>query len=144
MKSKKLKFVIIGSVASLLVLIFLSGSIYNHNLPMVTAAMPRRGHLNHVELTTGIVRHSSMVEVSADISGSVAGVLVQEGEFAVKGQPLVEMDFRGADDEILARIDDINASLREQIDNINLSRQRHLTEIERNALNINNIQRQID
>ena len=130
-------------VALLVVFIFLSASIFNHNLSTVTAAMPSRGHLNQVELTTGIVQYADTIELAADISGTVAALLIREGEYVVAGQPIIEMDFRGADDEIFIRIEDITASLNEQLDNIRISRSRNQLELERIDSNIRNANRQI-
>lgn len=147
MKSKgriNIKSVAGGFVAILIILIFLSASIFNHNLPSVTAAMPNRGHLNQVELTTGIVQYANTIELAADISGTIENVLVREGEHVRAGQPLIEMNFRGADDEIHQRIEDATANFNEQIDNIRVSRSRAQLDLERVASNIINTQRQID
>jgi len=138
-----IKLVAVSAVALLIVLIFLSSSIYNHNLPTVTAAMPSRGHLNQTELTTGIVQYADTIELAADIAGTVAAVLVREGEAVTAGQSMIEMDFRGADDDIHQRISDANAHFDEQMENIRISRSRHQVDLERMASNINNVQRQI-
>ena len=138
-----IKSVAVSAVALLVVLIFLSSTIYNHNLPTVTAAMPSRGHLNQIELTTGIVQYADTIELAADISGTVAAVLVREGEAVTAGQPIIEMDFRGADDDIHQRISDAGAHFDEQMENIRISRSRHQVDLERIASNISNTQRQI-
>jgi len=140
----KRKIVSTCALLALVVLIFVSATIFNFNLPMVTAAMPVRGYLNHVELTTGIARYSETVEIATPVSGEITAVLVQEGEYVMAGTPLFEMDFRGADDEIRRRMEDANVNFAEQQENIRVNRTRIQVENERTAINISNILQQID
>jgi len=149
MENKKRSWFNIKSVsaialAGLLLLIFLSGTIYNHNLPTVTAAVPRRGHLNKVELTTGIVQYADTVELHSDMSGTVSAILVREGDTVTQGQPIMEMDFRGADEDIAERIEEAQAQLEDQQSNLRINRSRLQVDIERGTSNIGNTQRQID
>ena len=143
-KGINIKSVAAGIGVMLVILIFLSASIFNHNLPTVTAAMPSRGHLNQVELTTGIVQYADTIELAADISGTVSNILIREGEHVNAGQPILEMDFRGADDEIYQRIEDAIANFNEQMDNIRISRSRTQVELDRIVTNIRNAERQIN
>ncbi|MCL2752446.1 MAG: HlyD family efflux transporter periplasmic adaptor subunit [Firmicutes bacterium] len=139
-----IKTVSAGVVAALLVLVFLSGTIYNFNLPAVTAALPKRGPLQQTELTTGIVQYAEEAALYAALGGTAAAILVREGETVRAGQPVIEMDFRGADADVQSCIDNADASFREQLDNLRLSRSRLQVDIERTETNIRNTERQID
>ena len=141
--SKKLRIAIISSVAVLAVLILLSGTIYNFNRPSVTAAIPTVGHLNHVEITRGIVRHGVEVEVYSEISGWVSAVLVADGEFVTAGQTIIEMDFRTAIPDIQASIANANAEFNESMESLAISRANNRLELERINADIQNIQQQI-
>ena len=133
-----------GVVAMLIILIFLSGTIHNFNMPTVTAAMPRRGTLNQIELTTGIVRHGKIIDLHADISGTVQALLVREGDAVSEGQPIIQMDFGGAEDEIAERIETAAANLQDQLNTLQLNRSGFEVDIARTNANIQNTQRQID
>lgn len=129
-------------VASLLVLIFLSGTIYNFSLTAVTAVRPVRGHLNHSELTSGVVRHAELVEVYAHIAGWADSVIVREGDFVYEGQTVIRLDFRGQDTDISGQIEAAEIHLQEQLANLELNRNRTQLDITRLNANIENLQRQ--
>ena len=125
------------------VLVFVSTTIFAHNMATITGAMPTHGHLNHVEITTGINTHASNVEIVAELSATVNEVLVQEGQVVTAGEPIVTLDFRGTDEEVHRRIQELNSNFNEQLQNIQLNRNRHQVDIERIRYNIANTQRQI-
>ena len=146
-KKKRLinkKSVSITVVAMLGLLIFLSGTIYNFNLPSVTAGMPERGQLNYLEITTGSVNYARVDEVFARVDGWVSDVLVLAGETVTAGQPILEMDFRGADVEVNDNIQKAYDNYHEQMASLQLTKERNALELEKNAANQSNLELQLD
>ena len=141
--NKKIRIAAASSVAMLIVLILLSGTIYNFNRPSVTAAMPVVGHLNHVEITSGVVRHGLVTEVYAEILGWASTVLVTEGEFVTAGQVLIEMDFRSAIPDTQASILNAKAVFDESMESLAIDRANNRIELERINADIQNIQQQM-
>src|SRR5690554_4423250 len=91
----KLDIKVAGAVliGLLVILMFLSKTIYNYNLPTVTASSPVSGNLNKYETTFGIVNWSNVEEVYSEVGGTVDEVLVNEGEKITKGQPLFQFRY---------------------------------------------------
>lgn len=77
--------------ASLLILIFVSKTIYNYNLPVVTATTPLNGKLNKVETAKGIVEWADTVEIYSETEGYIEEILVQAGDRVTKGQALARL-----------------------------------------------------
>lgn len=88
----------------LVILMFLSRTIYNHNLPTVTAASPSSGNLNKYEATFGIVNWANVEEIYSEVGGTVEEVLISEGEKITKGQSLFRLSYNE---------DDVNNKLKE-------------------------------
>ena len=139
-----------AALALLLILVFLSGSIYNFNKPLVTAALPIRANLNHREVTGGIVRYGEMVELYADMAGWVYRMLVREGDQVVPGQPLIEFDFRTGPQDAKDRIENIQAQIQnaqaqfnERMENLRIDQAANQIELERISADIQSFQRQI-
>lgn len=150
MNSKRKIYAIIIALVAMVVLIFLSGTIYNFNKPIITATLPFRGYLNFTESTTGIVRFGEKVELSATLPGHIGRVLVREGDMVVYGQPLIEMDFRNTPtdtqnliDIIYSQIKDEEALLYERLNNLRLDRATSHFEQQRISADIQNIERLI-
>lgn len=122
----KLDIKVAGAVliGLLVILMFLSKTIYNYNLPTVTASSPVSGNLNKYETTFGIVNWSNVEEVYSEVGGTVDEVLVYEGEKITKGQPLFQFSY----DE-----DDINNKLKE----IEINKNKVYIDIENLELKIN-------
>ena len=73
---------------SLLILVFVSKTIYNDNLPVVTASAPLNGKLNKFETAKGIAEWADTVEVYTKMQGYIEDIFVGEGDKVVKGQAL--------------------------------------------------------
>src|SRR5665647_2903744 len=86
---------IIGALLSiiLIVLIFFSKTIYNLNLPTVTATLPQNGFLNKVETTKAIVSWGNIEEMYLKLGGKVDTIFVKEGEKVKKGQELMRLSY---------------------------------------------------
>ena len=76
---------------SLLVLTFVSKTIYSHNLPVVTAASPVNGKLEKKETVKGITEWGDELEVYADTGGFVEDIYAKEGDHVTKGQILMKL-----------------------------------------------------
>ncbi|MCL2386617.1 MAG: HlyD family secretion protein, partial [Defluviitaleaceae bacterium] len=147
--NKKILIAIIVPIV-LLVFIFLSGAIYNHNRPTVTAALPLRGHINHREVTSGIVRYAESAEIYAELTGWVERVLVREGDSVSIGQPILEIDFRTSPTDAQEQIDIIQAQMetaraqhRERMNGYRIDRQTAQVELERIISDISNAERRL-
>lgn len=77
--------------ASLLVLTFVSKTIYSYNLPVVTATTPLDGKLNKIETAKGIAEWADEVEIYAQTDGYIEEILVKEGDQVRKGQALARL-----------------------------------------------------
>ena len=149
MKNKKI-FIGIAAVVALIFLVLLSGTVYNFNRPVVTAAMPTRGHLNHREVTSGVVRYAEFAELYADIAAWIYRVYVREGDVVVPGQPLFELDFRTAPQEAQTEIDNLRVQIEnaqvqlgEQLETLRIDRVRSQLDLERVNTEIQGLQMQI-
>jgi len=98
----------IGAVmaAALLVLIFLSRTIYTYNIPIVTAANATIGKLRKTETAKGVVEWSEINTLYAPIDGKVSEVLVKEGDTITAGQEIALLVFdEAAIREQMAQLD---------------------------------------
>ena len=77
----------------LILLLFFSKTIYTYNLPLVTAARPKRGGLSKLEISSGIASWAETETVYAVSAGAAGQVYVREGDVVEIGQVLFEMDF---------------------------------------------------
>jgi RND family efflux transporter MFP subunit len=68
-----------------------AGGARSVTLPVVATAA-RDGDLVLAVTTTGQIRSDALVSLNAEVSGTVATVLVRPGQRVVKGQPLVRLD----------------------------------------------------
>lgn len=78
-------------IALLLILTFVSKTVYNHNLPIVNATTPVNGKLNKTETVKGIAEWADMVEMYTSMGGTVEAVFVQKGDHVRKGQALASL-----------------------------------------------------
>jgi RND family efflux transporter, MFP subunit len=76
----------------LLALTFLSKTVYNFNLPVVTAVSPIEGKLDKLETATGIAEWADLTEVYTGTSGFVKEIFVKEGDRVTKGQVILQME----------------------------------------------------
>ena len=90
---KKAKIIGVSLLVIIVLLTFFSKTIYSHNLPTVTAALPRHETLTKTESTTGSAKWSDIEEIYCDAAGKVDEVLVQEGDKVKKGQVLIKLSF---------------------------------------------------
>jgi len=134
-----IKSIGIFSLIVFIVLIFFSRTIYGHNLPLVTAAMPFRGRLHHMEVTTGIARHESLRDLHAQLGGTVEQVLVREGEFVEKGQPIFEMSFGDAPEDAERNLQALGEDTQRRANEDQIARNRLQLDIERTNADIQRI-----
>lgn len=89
-----------GAILGVLVLLlFFSKTIYAHNLPEVSAVLPKNGRLSKQERTTGVASWAETEKLYAELDGTVEEVLVQEGDKVRKGQELLRLGFDRDDAE---------------------------------------------
>ena len=150
MKSKKV-YAGAAAVCGLVFMVLLSGTVYNFNRPVVTAAMPARGHLNHREVVSGVARFGASLEVYADVAAWVSIVHVREGDAVVVGQPLFTLDFRAGPrerqdeiEQLEAQIENATAQFYEQLESLRIDRLRNQIELERIDGEIQSIHQQIN
>ncbi|MCL2405808.1 MAG: HlyD family secretion protein [Defluviitaleaceae bacterium] len=141
--NKKIRVAIIAPIV-LLIFIFMSGAIYNFNKPTITAALPTRGHINHREVTSGIVRYAETAELYTELAGWVSKILAREGDSIATGQPIIEMDFRTSPTEVYEQIENLRtqiqtaiAEIAEQINGLSIERQSAAIELEKIDADIN-------
>jgi len=91
-------------IVLLVVLMFLSKTIYYHNLSEVTAVSPISGKISKYEIVSGIVDWANIEEMYSEVGGIIEEILVNEGDRVTKGQPLFRLSY----DE-----DEINTKLKE-------------------------------
>ena len=117
----------VGAVflALLVLLIFFSRTIYEHNLPRVTAVRPQTGRLSKLEVSRGIAAHAEVENIFAAVTGTVEEVLVREGEAVEQGQELLRLSFDRADAERrLADLQNSRGRISNDIQNLNLQIER--------------------
>lgn len=89
----KRMFVILFTL--LLVLTFISKSLYNYRLPVVTASLPKQGKLAFTVEGTSEITYAYVESFYADIDGRIKEILVKTGEKVRKGQPLIRFELSG-------------------------------------------------
>ncbi|MDR0312376.1 MAG: HlyD family efflux transporter periplasmic adaptor subunit [Treponema sp.] len=77
----------------LILILFLSKTIYTYKLPEVTGSRPRRGSLSKLEISSGIASWAETETIYAAAAGAVGRVFVREGDEVEAGQILFEMAF---------------------------------------------------
>lgn len=78
-----------------LLLTFFSKSIYNYQLPLVSASLPKQGNLSFTIEGTTEVSYSHVESIYADVDGRVKEILVQAGDEVQKGQILMQFELAG-------------------------------------------------
>jgi len=112
-------------LALIVLLIFFSRTIYEHNLPRVTAVRPQVGRLSKLEVSRGVAAHAEVENIFAAVTGIVEEVLVREGEAAQEGQELLHLSFDRADAERrLADLQNSRGRINNDIQNLNLQIER--------------------
>jgi len=124
------------SLIVFIALIFFSRTIYSHNLPVVNAVMPVNGRLAHMEVTTGIARYESLRDLHVELTGTLERVLVREGEFVEKGQPIFEMSFGSAPTDVERNLQTLYEDSERRGSENQIARSRLRLEIERIHANI--------
>jgi len=115
----------------IVLLIFFSRTIYEHNLPRVTAVRPQTGRLSNLEVSRGIAAHAEVENIFAVVTGTVEEVLVREGEVVEEGQELLRLSFDRADAERrLADLQNSRGRISNDIQNLNLQIERLNRQIE--------------
>ncbi|KAE9637133.1 biotin/lipoyl-binding protein [Defluviitalea raffinosedens] len=115
----------------LLLSIFFSKTIYTHDLPKVTAVLPRNGKLEKIEKASGISNWANIGEIYVEVSGKVEEILVEEGENVSKGQALFHLSF---DKE----------EVHKKLSELEISKKKIHIDIEKINQNIKQIQEKID
>ena len=92
----------------LVLLIFSSRTVYNHNLPQVNAVKPQSGRLSKLEMSSGLTAWAEIERVYVAVGGACGELLVKVGDTVEAGQPLLRMDFNR--DEAERRLREIAAS----------------------------------
>jgi multidrug efflux pump subunit AcrA (membrane-fusion protein) len=119
-----------GFLLLLVLLIFCSKTVYNHNLPQINAVKPQNGRLSKLEMSSGLAAWAEIERVYVPLGGICGELLVKEGDTVEAGQPLLRMDFDREEAE--RRLREIAASrARLQIDLQNI--QLRLDKLERSA-----------
>ncbi len=96
-KQEKNKFakvfgIFIGMV---LLLTFLSKSIYNYQLPVVSVSSPKKGRISFTVEGRAEVSYSYVDSIYANIDGRVKDILVQAGDEVQKGQCIMQFEMAG-------------------------------------------------
>lgn len=96
-----------------LLLTFLSKSIYNYQLPVVSASLPKQGNMSFTVEGTAEVSYSYVDSIYAEVDGRVKAILVQSGEEVQKGQCIMQLELAGTGEikEIIAEKDGIIVSI---------------------------------
>lgn len=80
-------------------LLFLSKTIYKHNLPEISAGMPATGKLTKKERTKGIAQYARTNDIYSQVPGKVSEIFVKEGDKVKKGQELMKFSYELTDIE---------------------------------------------
>ncbi|MCL2059167.1 MAG: HlyD family secretion protein [Oscillospiraceae bacterium] len=99
-----------GTFAALLAaLMFFSGTIYQYNLPKVSASRPSNGYLSKRETSSGYADWESIGKQYSPIAGKVSEICISEGDRVDVGQVLFLLSFDRAEAE--RRLREIDNSL---------------------------------
>lgn len=122
-------------LAILTLLIFFSKTIYNYNLPEVTAVKPEKGRLNKMEISSGILDWAEVENTYAVVGGIVGDIFVKEGDSVYAGQELFRMVFdREEVERKLKEIEISREKINLDIQKINLDSQTNSSNYEQNLL----------
>ena len=138
-----IKSVSVSVLAMLLVLVFFSKTIYQYNLPRITASAPEKGRLKKTEISTGSVQYLQETVLYAEVAGKVGEVLVAEGDVVEKGQPVLRMDFHEEVEELRQQIEELRESTEQKRAELAMSAEKLVFDVERTELAISNLNRQI-
>ncbi len=100
-------------IGIVLLLTFLSKSIYNYQLPVVSVSSPKQGKISFTVDGTTEVSYSHVDSQYANIDGRVKDILVQIGDEVQKGQCIMQFEMEGTEEikEIIAEHDGIITSI---------------------------------
>jgi multidrug efflux pump subunit AcrA (membrane-fusion protein) len=143
-QAKVLKIVAAVSAVVLIILILLSKTIYNYNLPVVTATLPFRGTLKKTEKTSGVVSYDKTAEIYAGVSGKIKEVLVREGDAVNAREPIFVLVFEGADTALEKQVTSLEAEHKKRMDELSVAREKLNIDIIRIDSNTKNINRKIE
>lgn len=104
-------------VSILLILTFLSKSLYNYRLPIVTAARPKEGKFVYTVEGTSILTYAHMDSVYAERDGRIREILVETGDWVKAGQCLMRLESDGTGEML-----DITAARNGVITGINIKK----------------------
>lgn len=88
-------------IVIVLLLTFFSKTLYNLNLPSVSYTNPTYGSLKRVFTCESVAAAKKEYDLYAPAAQKVLEVLVREGDFVKKDQPLVRLDISGLEGELL-------------------------------------------
>jgi multidrug efflux pump subunit AcrA (membrane-fusion protein) len=111
-----------GVFAALLaVLMFFSGTIYQYNLPQVTASKPFNGYLNKKETASGNIDWENIAKVYSPVAATLSEVCFEEGDWVAAGQVMFRLSYdRSEAERKLKEIDNNLKKLEIDIQGINL------------------------
>ena len=92
-------------IGIILLLTFLSKSLYNYQLPVVSVSLPKQGNMSFTVEGSAEVAYSYVDSIYADVDGRVRDILVQSGDEVQKGQCIMLFEMAGTGDitEIVAK-----------------------------------------
>lgn len=96
-QQEKNKFVKVFGIfiGIVLLLTFLSKSIYNYKLPAVSVKLPKQGKISFTVEGTAEVSYSHIDSLYANIDGRVKNILVRVGDEVEKGQCIMQFEMAG-------------------------------------------------
>ena len=121
-----------GAFAALLaILMFFSGTIYQYNLPQVTASKPNNGYLNKRETSSGNADWETIDKLYAPVAGTIAEVCFKEGDWVGAGEVMFRMSYdRTEAERKLREIENSKKKLEIDIESINLRMEKTMRAIE--------------
>lgn len=90
-KSSGKKVFIVLTVV-LVVLTFVSKSLYNYRLPVVSAVLPKQGQINHDVNGKAQIQYARTQSIYSPLDGRIKEILVQEGDSVKKGQCIMQIE----------------------------------------------------
>ncbi|MBF4691904.1 efflux RND transporter periplasmic adaptor subunit [Fusibacter ferrireducens] len=78
-------------IIALVILTFVSKTIYNYNLPVVTGTLPLNGTLNKIETVREVTEWAKEIKIYTSDDGHVDEVFIKKGDYVLKDQPLVKL-----------------------------------------------------